>query len=70
MSDDELSEVVRLQLRCMKCKPEELEEPILCSYDKELPKYLVSGMIIGFHGSHEGHQLEVKVDGVRYFPLP
>lgn len=63
---DELSEVVRVQLRCMQCKPN--TPNLQCEYDRELPKYLVSGMIIGFHGSHEGHQLEVRVDGIRYFP--
>lgn len=57
----ELDATVHLEIRCMSCKNAE-------GYSREVPKYLVSGLLIGFHSSHEGHQLEVVVDGVVYLP--
>lgn len=57
----ELDTSVHLTIRCTSCKNAEV-------YRREVPKYLVSGLLIGFHSSHEGHQLEVEVDGVGYLP--
>lgn len=61
----ELDEEVHLQVRCSQCKPSQRAQH---EYDRTVPKYLVSGIIIAFHSSHEGHQLEIIVDGDTYFP--
>lgn len=59
------SDIVELWICCEPCKKSGKE----CIYDKPTPKFLVSGIIIAFHSNHEGHQLEVRVDGESY-PTP
>jgi hypothetical protein len=59
--NDELNQEVLLSVKCMVCERAK-------QYERCVPKYLVSGLIIGFHSSHEGHQLEIRVDSTVYLP--
>ncbi len=56
------NEPVDLKITCLKCPGTAVK------FERTVPAYLVSGLIIAFHGSHEGHQLEIVADGQTYRP--
>ena len=53
---------VELKICCLTCKNKAV------AYETKAPDFLVSGLVIAFHSRHEGHILEVIVDGVSYVP--
>lgn len=55
---------VHLIIRCPQCSNRHGREPV--AEWPRCPKFMVSGLIIAFHSNHEGHQLEVEVDGELY----
>lgn len=50
---------VDLRITCTRCKGKP-------SFRQEVPTWLVGAMALAYHAAHEGHPLELEVDGVIY----
>lgn len=56
-----------LALRCQ-LKPEVCGRPQVSRH--RVPPYLIGAMTLAFHSAHEGHPLEIELDGQVIYPAP